>query len=145
MGEVREILFRGKRVSDGEWVEGNYEWYHKPQKHIISNPYTGETKGVIPETVGQYIGITDKNGKKIFTGDIVRFTDSLFNYSETGIAGKVRSQYGVIYKEHGCDAFHLFEKTSTYRDMGASELVTYSYEVLGNVFDNPELIKEDKQ
>lgn len=127
---MREILFRGKRVDNGEWVEGNYEWYHKPEKHIISNPYTGETKGVLSETVGQYTGLTDKNGEKIFEGDIV-IAD--FDYKKEPME--------VIYYKCG---FKLKSKH-------CKEVYDYSIhdetpeiKVIGNIHDNPEFLEVEE-
>lgn len=129
---MREILFRGKRVDNGEWVEGNYEWYHKPEKHIISNSYTGETKGVIPETVGQCIGKQDKKAKWIFEGDIVK-----------------TKKYGKII-EHSCvndyDIFKVVYEPCVFRLKNAHRGFNLvgngvEYEVIGNIHDNPELLE----
>ena len=93
----REILFRGKRVGNGNWIEGYFVLLaiNEDLKHAI---YTGIDKGciipieVIPETVGQFTGSLDDNGNKIFDGDIVKVT-----YTEK------RQYQGISYQdEHSC-------------------------------------------
>ena len=123
---MREILFRGK-TSDGEWVEGFYsaEEYNPyigkieyiPRIQIIGKCVSLE---VIPETVGQYTGLTDKNGVRIFEGDIIRFEDDI-GY--------------VIYTE-GYAKF-LVDSPNRYISMDYSS----EFEVIGNIHDNPELLK----
>ena len=67
---MREIIFRAKTVCDGDWVYGGITW-NPSKKEVFIHTEWDEGK-VIPETVGQYTGLCDKNGTKIFAGDIVK-------------------------------------------------------------------------
>ena len=125
----REILFRGKRTDNGEWVEGYLcECHHKDTgkyddaiQEMFENGYIMHE--VIPETVGQYTGLTDKNGKKIFEGDICKHRS---NYSGNTVISVVTYTDGhflaLVCENSG---FELSEKL----------------EVIGNVHDNGELLK----
>ena len=163
---MREILFKGKRKDDGEWVEGflfddglvdSKRWFIGSievidAKYDVDNCldiYGHCIYEVDPETVCQYTGLKDKNGKKIWEGDIVRFEG--YGYMPEVEIGEVvfsRGCFGVeylskLYKAlgHNDKSFHRIGKTSKWRDMGASGIITYTYEVLGNIFDNPELLE----
>ena len=143
---MRNILFRGKHINTGEWIEGNYEYYHKPKKYIISNPYTGETKGVIPETVGQYTGLTDMNGKKIFEGDIcqVVYTDRMCDTDGKHYENEHEMFEEVVF-EKGTYCFKItFEDIALYRPIGfeiyEKQKIKY-FKVIGNIHDNPELLE----
>ena len=134
----REILFRGKRVGNGNWIEGYFVLLaiNEDLKHAI---YTGTDEGrfilfeVIPDTVGQFTGLCDKNGKKIFEGDIVRFYDK--DWIANGIA-TVDFEKGR-WKING----HYTTKLSSivWLDLYRTG---FEYEVIDNIYDNPELLEE---
>ena len=128
MREIREVIFRGKRTDNGEWVKG-YLYITHIGSHEIGS-YDAEinierlTFDVIPETVGQYTGLTDKNGVRIFEGDIV----SLVKHD--GLIYKVvyvPCRYELVNSK-GVNCFVL--------DIYKSENI----EVIGNIHDNPELL-----
>lgn len=152
---TREIKFRGKVMyhdpmtnpSNG-WVEGYY-FQDLTQgemcSYIIQTPCTWD---VIPETVGQFSGLLDKNGKEIYEGDIVRKKE---------IGGYGYEYIGVVrYYEKDCrfgidlTATDKFSKRALFVDGKVEEsnmqyTITYTleYEVVGNIHDNPELLKTE--
>jgi uncharacterized phage protein (TIGR01671 family) len=141
----REIEFRG-RTAKGEWVYGYYYkakallWETEQQEDwILQNDcYNIVSKHpVIPETVGQYTGIKDKNGKKIFEGDIVK--RRYFNHEVVfGEYGKEpHTTIGFFTKEN--EALFIGEEDDFYYG-GINSI--HEIEVLGNVFDNPELLNK---
>lgn len=132
----REILFRGKRVdNEHEWVYGDYH-NHSSEKSIsfykvfVGTPVT--MYAVIPETVGQYTGLTDKNGTRIFEGDII---DVAYNPNYGGVA---KERIGVR-KVGFADGCYMYEDNEGYFLFTESDEVT----VIGNIHDNPELLKGD--
>ena len=139
---MREILFRGKTLTN-RWVEGAYykqEYFYgdKEDAHIIITSKENLTYDqgldfciVIPETVGQFTGLTDKNGTKIFEGDILQFDYIGKNLGVNGKAAVVfeNAKFGVKWgwrKEFVClDGF-----------------VNTTLEIIGNIHDNPDSLKE---
>ncbi len=127
---MREILFRGKSLKTGKWTQG-YLFRCWERAYILwgmvnDNPDMVE---VDPETVCQYTGLADKNGKKIFEGDII-----------VAIYKKHREEWdcGVVkYGEFNCSCcYGVYGWYFENEDIRDYEL----YEVRGNIFDNPELI-----
>lgn len=129
---MREILFRGKRTDNGEWVYGYLYITHKGEYEIGAyNKKFGierVTHVVIPGTVGQYTGLTDKNGKKIFEGDICRVTRHCILC------------YGSITFIKGSFWFDEFN-TDSVLELSKLEINNFEIEVIGNIHDNPELLK----
>ena len=128
---MREILFRGKRIDNGEWVEGYFVnlWLMHYQKHQpIITDNNAVSYDVDLSTVGQYTGLTDKNGKRIFEGDIVK-TDKFSEPNKQYII-KYDLQFGAFI---GQDRYNLYFVTF---DGDSGE-----FEVIGNIHDNPEFLK----
>lgn len=134
---MREILFRGK--AGNRWLYGDAHTNYKGKISTIIVPSlcwkteTIETQcagyfGVNPETIGQYTGLTDKNGKKIFEGDILKAHHNDYPYL-------------VSYEE--C-RFKIEDKWGNRIKMTQNAINWFEVEVIGNIFDNPELLNDKK-
>jgi uncharacterized phage protein (TIGR01671 family) len=141
---MREILFRGKRVDNGEWVEGYYfkatHHWHNHGVHedwiavdTIQNGGYCNVRGkyaIIPETIGQFTGLTDKNGKRIFEGDIIKDCDYEYIHSVK------------YFGDEDYPAFDCYPDIQFCECNGLSHLVAANAaEVIGNIHDNPEWCK----
>ena len=122
---MREILFRGKRRLGNEWIEGSLhtEKFTDDEEYLCCEINQCD---VYPETVGQYTGLTDKNGSKIFEGDIRRHYG---NYSGKNIYAPVVFELGMFYLKYD-------EKAG----MPLGDMCE-RVEVIGNIHDNPGLLK----
>lgn len=152
MKTMREILFRGKRKDNGEWVEGYYamqsnhacfedelKYTHFIFKDIFLDFNLGGLQEfeVIPETVGQYTGLTDKNDTKIFEGDIISipFEEDRYPYEEN-----------IIHYENA-EVYFDTERYGWYVKYADDDLVSlWEHDdrdiiVIGNIHDNPELLE----
>jgi uncharacterized phage protein (TIGR01671 family) len=131
---MREILFRGKisKKSDG-FFYGHYYEDQERRVHYIAENEKGKLHHYIvdPETVGQYTGLKDCNGKMIFEGDIVRIITQLDEKDS-----------GEVYFDHG--AWQV-ENHDSYNDGYGSlfheDEIAHTIEIIGNVHDNPELME----
>ena len=148
---MRENLYRGKRVDNGEWTEGYF--YKIWNKVFLLWGMTGDSqnmKEVITETVGQYTGLTDKNGKKTFEGDICR---GVYLDKRCGSNGKHYEVENALIEEvvfkKGTFCFKTtVEDIALYRPIGFDiyeKLKIKDFEVIGNIYDNPELLEGDKE
>lgn len=149
---MREILFKAKRLDNGEWVEGylvkhpsaiqfgitNYSpWYiHRPPVDPDDN---GGVYNIDPETVCQYIGLSDKNKKKIFEGDILQYFDNEMQVVEWS------DEYGQMmlhtYSEHERKKGRKVVKEMTEGWNYLDDYPLSDMPILGNIFDNPELLE----
>lgn len=119
---MREILFRGKRIDNSMWLYGSLRQY-KDGTCGICDRELEHTYRVDPNTVGQYTGLTDKYSRKIFEGDIVE----TYNYS---------TLMEIRWNEKTA-AFELWRYDTWYGQVHTFNPI----KVLGNVFDNPELME----
>ena len=142
---TREILFRGKRVNNGEWVEGSY-WYSRRSntyQHFVFDD-EGVWVGVDPNTVGRFTGLTDRNGVKIFEGDIVRWHDN----TELSVGGQIAEVCFGKYRDADSvfdDIFPLgfYIRFSDKNCVTISWLDEYKnyFDIIGNIHNNPELLE----
>lgn len=136
--------YHGKRKDNGEWVEGFYSCVtdnYTPKNRCYITRFktldngeivlTGQFE-VIPETVGQFTGLTDRNGKNIFEGDILSFADVL----------------GFVNYNYGCYCVKTNKPDWHSRTNPAIDIIMCEYEekveIVGNIYDNSELISGDE-
>ncbi len=120
---MRELLFRGKRVDNGEWLESKSITQDGDEVFLYEDcedHYLGHK--VVPETVGQYTGLLDTNDKKIFDGDIVKRGERV-----SDIKGNIAN----------CSCCHSVYGFST----NDENLSIFYCEVIGNIHDSPELLE----
>ena len=128
---MRDILFRGKRIDNGEWLEGYYMNLGNKYHYILSGKLDIAygcldlvKYPISPETVGQYTGLKDKNGKRIFEGDIIVYSE---DYTYRVFWDNDELSFGV-------DGINNIDSDRL------GNLYGVSCEVIGNIHDNPELL-----
>lgn len=132
---MREILFRGKTTRTKMWVYGHYSTNYGTGRPEIREKAECCFTEVIPETIGQYTGLTDKNGKKIFEGDIVRADDYIFSV-KYGKCGGVENAETYGYMGFYLEA--VSEGTKLCAKYGLRDDMCYftDIQVIGNIHDN---------
>jgi len=145
---MREILFRGKGKYDGIWKYGSLERFMPDRLDlanyfILSETAAPNATSVIPETVGQFTGLTDKNGKKIFEGDIVKThyaNAPKSDFIETVVFHN--GKFCAFHENNGCKQWAILYDGTPHLRIDKSVYMD-SVEVIGNIHDNPELLKGD--
>lgn len=131
---MREIKFRGKIAKDGKWIEGDLcRWGTDPSDEEYAISYWDEDSGwmndrVRVDTIGQFTGVLDKEGKKVYEGDIIEWKTT----NGTVIRGEVKYHAN-------CASFFINTKG------GTRFLTRRRGKVIGNIHDNPELLREEQQ
>ena len=161
---MREIKFRGKDLNTGEWVYGDLEIHRKDSRRLIhsynENGDYSRQYDVDEETIGQFTGLKDKNGCEVYEGDIIHVkeyenvSDSKWSIEEIKLfdleelKGELRKDYisGIVWE----DGEFVFGSEEDYKECTLAVLFgdmrlsfpIFDFEVIGNIHDNPELLKQ---
>jgi len=157
---MREILFRGKRHYDDKWIEGSlvkinngehiilpYEICERDGHHLFID--SDDSLFVKDETIGQFTGLTDKNGVKIFEGDIIETKNGkyiwkslivFFRSSCAFMANTIYRNFNIDEENEDIFGDYYFNRGKIFTYMPNSKEAV----IIGNIHDNPELVKEEK-
>ena len=150
----REILFKAKRKNNGEWVEGYYLNIAKINRFICTGKIKldGAVKGIIapemyeidPDTICQFTGLTDKNGKKIWENDILRYSYDYDGSPFLKDGEEIKYRAGAVFWSEWRGSWAVCgrgNKKYTNNDVFKYNRNPNRTEVIGNIFDNPELLE----
>ena len=123
---MREHLYRGKRVDNGEWVYGCYVYGGVNHYIVVRNGLSNQYIEVLSETVGEFTGLLDKNGKKIFEGDILRLCYATYPIKVfyDGLGWKFLRNKKLVKGAFDCDIKNDIERCG----------------IIGNIYETPELL-----
>ena len=144
---MREIKFRAMSMCKGEhWLYGEIRHYAKnphTEKWTIYDPSTGIETDVEEMTIGQYTGLKDRNGKEIYEGDVVAMYNTTFNMKDIGVVvyNDENACFRLQVDKKAYTSHYSFYSCDTYNDGYCTVECKYEYEVIGNIYDNPELLK----
>jgi len=150
---MREIEFRGKRIGNRKWVYGNhalqlnkcdFEWKDIIQTECNNNgiAYRYMNFKVYSHTIGQYTGLTDKNGKKIYEGDILFIDRYLAEPNGDGDIYLAKwEDYGFTVRQQITIRESTRKKSKPYALISRSAIESHS-EIIGNIYENPKLLEE---
>jgi uncharacterized phage protein (TIGR01671 family) len=166
---MREIKFRGKTITTGEWVYGYYvkarelhyilPFYNKDnfdeRYHLEGTDEFGWYE-VDPKTVGQFTGLLDKNGEKIYEGDIIRVRsfnyytkdhkldrENLYNYNQFGVVEWVSFNCSFMIMQRQ-NKERLTNQWNNSIGLQPNQDIHWEMEIIGDIFENPELLAEEK-
>lgn len=159
----REIKFRGKTINGNEWIYGptiSQGTIKRKANKWFMEVAENKWKGLQPNTLGQYTGLKDKNGKEVYEGDIL-LVEEFKNESASiekckefyevfgleDMKGKKNREYITpVYWEDGAFVMSVLQENDTYLDVLYGDMrmsfPIFIFEVIGNVFDNPELVEQ---
>ncbi len=141
---MREILFRGKRIDNGEWESGGVQTGRLPHhegKVWIIDKATNYLTPVDPATVGEYTGLADKNGLKVFEGDILKVVE--VNPEVNEYSSPVRWESGEYLLDESPTIAVPLAIYATEANHQMNPL--FEIEVIGNIHDNPEFLQEENK